>query len=432
VPAETIARIAREFATTKPSVLASHKRDAGGPNYANSWRTSRCFLILNALVGSIDRPGGRILDRKPALPGLWDVFDLPPYPESASGVRIDGLEEAPILYKLNMGSFTTLAEGILSGKPYPVKAAVVWHHNVLAFPNPNRLIEALKTLDFIAVSDVMPTEIVQLADVVLPESTYFETGGLVPRAYHAMYPQVALKEPLPTLYDTKPFGSVALAILRAMGLDEYAPDGMGGGPILEAQLEALGTTVAEIRGSGGLWGEPVELEPAVEFKTPSKKVELYSTTLEENGYDPLPYWQPPRAELSDEYPFHLLIYRQPWERLTQNQNDPVLAELWPENCAVLHADTARELGISEGDYVWVESRWGKIKVKAKLTQGIRPDCVAVDHGFGHWSPALSVAYGKGANDGELAPNATIDEQLQYKDPSMSAYWEDIAVRVYKA
>ncbi len=432
VPAETIARIAREFATTKPSVLASHKRDAGGPNYANSWRTSRCFLILNALVGSIDRPGGRILDRKPALPGLWDVFDLPPYPESASGVRIDGLEEAPILYKLNMGSFTTLAEGILSGKPYPVKAAVVWHHNVLAFPNPNRLIEALKTLDFIAVSDVMPTEIVQLADVVLPESTYFETGGLVPRAYHAMYPQVALKEPLPTLYDTKPFGSVALAILRAMGLDEYAPDGMGGGPILEAQLEALGTTVAEIRGSGGLWGEPVELEPAVEFKTPSKKVELYSTTLEENGYDPLPYWQPPRAELSDEYPFHLLIYRQPWERLTQNQNDPVLAELWPENCAVLHADTAHELGISEGDYVWVESRWGKIKVKAKLTQGIRPDCVAVDHGFGHWSPALSVAYGKGANDGELAPNATIDEQLQYKDPSMSAYWEDIAVRVYKA
>jgi len=432
VPAETIVRIAREFATTKPAVIASHKRDAGGPNYTNSWRTSRCFLILNALVGSIDRPGGRILDRKHKLPGLWDVFELPPYPDSVKGPRIDGLEKAPILYKKNLGSFTTLAEGILSGKPYPVKAALVWRHNVLAFPNPDRLVEALKTLDFIAVSDIFPSEMVQLADVVLPDNTYFESGGLAPRVYHAMYPQVALKEPLPTLYETRGFGSVALAILRKMGLNEYAPEGMGGGPIMQAGLEALGTSVAEIRGNGGVWGEPVELKPKTEFNTPSKKIELYSTTLEEHGYDPLPYWQPPRTKLTDEYPLHLLIYRKPWERMTYTQNDPVLAEFYPENTASLHPDTAGNLGISDGDYVWVESQWGKIKVKAKLTQGIRPDCVAVDHGFGHWSPGLSVAYGKGANDGDVAPNATIEEQLQWNDPSMSAYWEDIAVKVYKA
>lgn len=235
VPAETIARIAREYATTRPAVIAHHKRDAGGPNYVNSWHLNRCYIILDALIGSLDRPGGHILDRKPHLPGLGDVFDLPPYPDTIKGPRIDGLEKFPLLKQLGKGSFSTLAEGILSQDPYPVKAAVVWKHNVLAFPNPARLVEALKTLDFIAVSDILPSEMAQLADVVLPDNLYFEGGGLNPRGYHAMYPQVALREPLPSVHDTKGFGGVSLALLRKMGLEEYAPEGMGGKAIMQAQ-----------------------------------------------------------------------------------------------------------------------------------------------------------------------------------------------------
>jgi len=74
----------------------------------------------------------------------------------------------------------------------------------------------------------------------------------------------------------------------------------------------------------------------------------------------------------------------------------------------------------------------KIKVRVHLTEGIRPDCVAVDHGFGHWSPGLSVAYGKGANDGDLVPNLTVAQQLEIGCPAMATAWEDVAVKVYKA
>ncbi|MGQ9627111.1 MAG: molybdopterin-dependent oxidoreductase [Anaerolineae bacterium] len=432
VPAETITRIAREFATTKPAVVASHKRDAGGPNYANSWHTAQCFVILDTLVGSLDRPGGHILDRKPRLPDIGDVWEIPEYPETTKLPRIDGMEQFPILYKTGKGSFSTLAEGILSQDPYPVKAAFVWKHNLLAFPNPARLIEALKTLDFIAVSDILPSEMVQLADVVLPDNTYFESSGLSPREYHAMYPQVALRESLPALYETKGFGSISLTILKKMGLDEYVPEGMGGTALMKAQLEALGTTVEEIRNNGGLWGEPQELKPNTEFGTPSGKIELYSTVLEENGYDPLPRWVEPQAVLNEDYPYHLLVWRKPWERMTQSQNDPLLAEFYPENEALLHPDTANKLGIADGDYVWVESRVGRINIRAHLTQGIRPDCVAVDHGFGHWSPGLSVAYQKGGNDGELIPNQTVAQQLDVGCPAMTALMEDVAVKVYKA
>lgn len=431
VPAETLARIAREFAATKPAVVASHKRDAGGPNYTNSWHTAQCFVIMDALVGSLDRPGGHIWDRTPKLPGISDVWELPPYPDTRKGPRIDGMEQFPILYKTTKGSFSTVAEGILAQDPYPVKAAFVWKHNVLAFPNPPRIVEALKTLDFIAVSDVLPTEIVQLADVVLPDNTYFEGSGLVARSYHAMYPQVALKEALPAVYDTKGFGGISLEILRRMGLNEYAPEGMGGKALMQAGLEALGTTVEEIKANGGMWGEAKPLKPKTEFGTPSKKIEFKAALLEEEGYPALPEWKPARSTLSDDYPFHLLVWRRPWERMTQSQNDSLMAQFYPENSATLNVDTAQKLGIREGDEIWVESPAGKIKLKATLTQGIRPDCVAVDHGFGHWSSGLSIACGKGANDGDLIPTHTVSQQLAEGDPAMSAMMEDVVVKVYK-
>ncbi len=432
VPAATLARIAREFATTRPAVVASHKRDAGGPNYTNSWHTAQCMVVMDALAGTIDRPGGHIWDRGFKLPGLSDVWEFPDYPETKRGPRIDGMEKFPILYKTTKGSFSTLAESILAQDPYPLKAAVVWKHNVLAFPSPRRIVEALKTLDFIAVSDVLPSEIVQLADVVLPDNTFFEGTGLVGRKYHAMFPQVALKEGLPALHDTKSFSSVSLAILHKMGLGEYSPEGMSGKGLMNAELEALGTTVDEIKANGGMWGEAKEFEPKTEFGTPSKKIEFKASLLEENGYPALPEWKPPRSSLCEDSPFHLLIWRKPWERMTQTQNDPLLAEIYPENSVLINVQSAEELGIQDGDEVKVTSVAGEIKLKATLTQGIRPDCVAVDHGFGHWSEGYSIAYGKGANDGDLIPTLTVQQQLDEGCPGMSALMTDVVVGVVKA
>jgi thiosulfate reductase/polysulfide reductase chain A len=432
VPAETIARVAREFATIKPAVVAHHKRDAGGPNYLNSWHLNRCYIILDALAGTLDRPGGHILDRKHKLPGWTDIFDIPPYADTTKGPRIDGLERFPILYGTGKGSFSTLAEGILNQDPYPLKAALVWKHNLLAFPDPARMAEALASLEFVAVSEILPSEMVQFADIVLPDNTFFEGSGLNQRTYQAMYPQIALREALPAPYDTKSIGSVTISLLRKMGLEEYAPEGMGGKAILEAGLEALGTTKDEIKAAGGMFGDPVPFEPKNEFGTASKKIELYSTMMEEHGYDPLPKWEPPKASLSEEYPFHLLIYRKPFERMTQSQNDPVFREFWPENAVIMNSGKAEEMGIADGDEVHVESNAGKITLKAKLLNGIRPDCVAIDHGFGHWSPGYSVAAGVGANAGDLLPAMTIEEQLTHNTPDMAAYMEDVALKVYKA
>ncbi|MFC1921582.1 molybdopterin-dependent oxidoreductase [Chloroflexota bacterium] len=432
VPADTIVKVAREFATIKPAVIAHHKRDAGGPNYANSWRLNHCYVILDALVGSLDRPGGHILDRTPKLSNFVQTFNLPDYPDSRKGPRVDSLEQFPLLYQRTKGSFSNLADAILREEPYPIKAAVVWKDNVLAFPDPRHIEEAIMSLDFVAVSDIYPSEIVQLADIVLPETTFFSSNSLNPRTYHAMYPQVALRQALPGLYDCKSFGSVSISLLKKMGFNEYAPEGIGGGVILKADLEALGITAEDIINNGGVWGDEVPLKPKTEFGTPSKKIELYGTVLEKYGYDPLPKWEPPLAKTSTEYPFHLLIFRKPWHRMTQSQNDPVTSEFWPENKALINSEVAREMGIADGEEICVESTAGKINLKAQPTKGIRPDCIAIEHGFGHWSQELGIACGKGANDGELIPDRSIEDLLKINGPDMAALMEDVVLKVTKA
>ncbi len=119
-------------------------------------------------------------------------------------------------------------------------------------------------------------------------------------------------------------------------------------------------------------------------------------------------------------------------KMTQTQNNSLAMELFPENSATIHVSLGSKLGIKDGDEVYVESRTGKIKVKAKLIEGIRPDTVQVMHGFGHWAKDLSVAYGKGGNDGDLIPDMTFEEMAALKDPGMGACMQDFGVKLYKA
>lgn len=443
VPAETIRKIARDFASADNPVIPTHKRDAAGPNYRNSWRLCHALICLNALVGAIDSTGGEVIERKPSVPGITTVFDVPAYPKSKeelmAEVRIDGMEKFPILHKtaggIGKGIMQTPAENILEGKPYPVKAAIVWKQNILAFPNPDRVVEAFKKLDFVVVSEIYPNEMAQMADVVLPEPTYLEKSGVAVRSYFAKYPQVAAKQPVvKTLYETKGLGGQTLGILKAMGLNQYV-DGISGGKLIDAQCEALGVTWDELKAKG-LWDDREnkpfkEHEKLGKLKTPTGKIEFYGTTLEKYGYDPMPKWQEKRDMPSTEYPFYYLIYRKPFAKMTENQNLSVMDELRPENGVLMNTRAAKELGIHDGDYVYVESRAGKVRIKAELTEGIRPDCVAIDHGYGHWSKELTVTYNKGANDGDLIPIRREDEAIADGDPVCGASMEDICVKVYK-
>ena len=436
IPADTIARIAKEFATTLPAIIPTHKRDAGGPLYSNSWRTSHAIVILNALVGNIDRKGGYIFSRTPQVPSFNDLF--PPaaeFPEKRKD-RIDGQENYPLIQRtgggLGKAGFTTVADGILNEKPYAIKGAFFRKHNTMAFPNQVRFVEALKKLEFIVVLDIIGSELAQMADVVLPEPYFLETSGMIHRNYFSFYPQFAVRQPVhDTIYDTKGYGAIVEGIAKGMGLEAYF-EGVSGGKMRDEQLKALGSSWEELNSSpNGLWSGDNTFKPREEFNTPSKKIELYSTALKDNGHDPLPAWEPRREEPKDGE-FTFLVTRPACHRMTESQSNEAMMEIVGENVLFINPKAAQDLGINEGDEVVIESRANKIQLKAAFKKGLRPDCVASYHGFGHWSKELSMAYGKGAHCGDLIPDYSIAEMKDINDPGMGGCMNDYGVKVSKA
>ncbi len=432
VEAATIEEVAREFGTIRPALIPNHKRDAGGPNYSNSWRVAFCKLILNTLVGSIDQKGGQVFPRTPSMPGFDEIFPPPEFPEMKTE-RIDGFEKHPIIGPTRRGDFSTVTHAILEEEPYPLKAAFFRKHNVLAFPDAVKFTEALRKLDFVAVVDVWPSEMVQMADVVFPEPYFLETSSFGARSYFAFYPQLALRQPvIEPMYDTRGYGGVIEGLARAMGMEEYFAD-VNGGQLREEQLQALGTSWEELQNSpNGLWSDEKEFTPRTSFDTESGKIEFYSRELEKHGYDPLPYWQPKREMPDSEFPFYMLISRPGMHKMTSTQNNELMLQAYPENTVILHKDKAREMGIEEGEELYVESRAGRIKLQAELIEGIRPDCICIEHGFGHWSKEYSLAYQRGANEGDLVPRISIEEMLKINDPGAGSCMNDFCVKVYKA
>ncbi|MDP2720061.1 MAG: molybdopterin dinucleotide binding domain-containing protein, partial [Dehalococcoidia bacterium] len=123
------------------------------------------------------------------------------------------------------------------------------------------------------------------------------------------------------------------------------------------------------------------------------KVELYSTILESQGYDPLPYFVEPNEspystpELAQEYPLILSTGgRLPYYFHSQYRQIPWLRQLQPYPLVQIHPDTAEGLGIQDGDWTWIETPRGKIKQKAQLFKGLDPRVVIVQASW--WYPEM--------------------------------------------
>ena len=124
------------------------------------------------------------------------------------------------------------------------------------------------------------------------------------------------------------------------------------------------------------------------FYTFSGKIELYSQSLESNGYDPLPVYQEPMEsivstpEIARDYPLTLTTgARQPMYLHSQHRNIASLNKLLPEPWLEIHPQTARACGIHDGDRAVVESPRGSVSMTVRVTDGILPEVVHLPHGW---------------------------------------------------
>lgn len=143
------------------------------------------------------------------------------------------------------------------------------------------------------------------------------------------------------------------------------------------------------------------------FDTPSGKAELAQPKLAEkkdfrgNPLDPLPTYRPRDVQPSAEYPLYYIGWKDAMHTQTRTWNNQWLRELRPEAPLMIHPETARRLGIAEGDEVAVESPQGSIRMHAHLTKRIHRQVVGAQHGGGHWALGRFASKGGGNHSGFL-------------------------------
>jgi thiosulfate reductase/polysulfide reductase chain A len=171
-------------------------------------------------------------------------------------------------------------------------------------------------------------------------------------------------------------------------------------------------------------------KPVRGFFTPSGKVELYNADFAKkkdvagNPVDPLPGYKPRDWQPDANYPLYLINWKEANHTHTRSQNNPWLLDIKPTNVLVIHPDTAARLGITDGDAVWAESKYGKARAVAKVTLRIHPEVVGAQHGFGHWRFG-KLAVGRGSYFGDL-------NFLTAYDPlSGQGCHKEVCVKVYK-
>ena len=403
IPPELIRDSAREMARHRPATLVHPGRHATW--YGNDAQRSRAIALLNALLGSWGRKGGFY------FPDSMDVpaYPYPEYPHSERG-KVDNPGHK---YPFASETITTgIRDATLSGQPYPIKGWLVYATNLLqALPSQEETLRAIQQLDLMVVVDVVPSEIAGWADVVLPETTYLERyDDLNVELFRE--PFVALRQPVvPAPHDQKPNWWIARELALRLGLGAYYP-WTDVEQYLDHRLQAAGHSLAQLKEKGLVKGPQPQLyyENGVvpEFATPSGKIEFYSTQLAQAGFDPVPRFERPAAGPPGS--FRLLYGRAPVHTFSRTQTNPILRDAMDENEVWVNASVGGRMELASGDYVRLRNQDGVLsnRVKVRVTEAIRPDCVYMVHGFGHTARGLHGAYGRGASDAQLITRYATD------------------------
>lgn len=408
IPAERIRETARAMGAAKPAVALHPGRHATW--YGDDTQRARAMAILTALLGSWGREGGITLPT--SVPR--GSFDLPDFPESSRG-RADGAGTTFPLASEELGVTNGLVEATLSGKPYPLKAWIVYGQNVLqSIPQPERTKKAIQALDLMVVVDVMPNDHVLWADLVLPEATYLERYDPPTVAETAKVPFVSVRFPaVEPLHESKPGWWIAREMAKRLGLEAFfpwkTPEEHYATVVepMEVDPEAL-----RVRGAMAFPGRPY-LEDRITagdtlFETESGKIEFYSQRLKDLGFDPLPLYTPVEAPPAGH--FRLIYGRAPVHSFARSENNEMLHGLMPENELWISTAAAAQLGLKDRQRVSLHNLDGaqSLPVPLRVTEGIRSDCVYLVHGFGQTSRLLSRAGGQGASDTSLMSRVKVD------------------------
>ncbi|MBI2365823.1 MAG: molybdopterin-dependent oxidoreductase, partial [Deltaproteobacteria bacterium] len=385
----------RFFTATQPNCYYTYN---GIEQHADSMQINRAVCLFYALTGYLDRRGGNVRFPKPAVNDVEGRKLLSAeqtnkrlgYAERPLGPTHTGKVQAYEVYK-----------AILTEKPYPVRGFLSFGGDIILSNGDTETgRRALQALDLYVQTEFYETPAARYADFLLPASTPWESWnlrttfeqGAETSAYMQYRSQVIAPE-----HESRPDLEIIFDLALRMGFGEQFWNGS-----LEKAFDHIlapsGITLAELKRYPG--GMPVPLEVKYQkylkggFKTPSRKVEIYSLAFEKHGYDPLPGLRMPEeifgATTVERYPFTLTTAKTISFCHGQHRSVPSLRRKVPEPFAEINPRDAQSCGIYDGEMMRVETAVSAITLKAAFNPRLPEKVVRVMHGWWQGCPQLEL------------------------------------------
>ena len=425
VPAETIARIAREYATLKPSVLY---QGYGMQRRAYGEQVVRAGCVLAAITGNVGVSGGWASGlglQAPDGGGLWTVFPTGENPVKAT-IPVFLWTEACL-----RGKSMIAADGIRGAErldnDIKLIYAVATNCLINQHADVNRTAEILRDeskVEFITVQDNFLTPTARFADIILPACTQFETWGVEDGWKYGdeVILQPQLVEPLG---ESKSDYRICAELAERLGIGEAFTEGCDEKDWVEycfnefrrLRFPELPTFDEFIERNLGAWTRPA-VKPAIAFedfrrdpekfplKTPSGKIEIFSKQLFDLGKpDEIPAipkyiqeWESPFPEApaavpggviqsstpkdigaGKRYPLQAIGHHTLHRVHSTHDNNDWLEEAFPQRVFMNPLD-AMPRGITDGDGVKVYNDRGALILPCRLTPRIMPGVVDIPQG----------------------------------------------------
>jgi anaerobic selenocysteine-containing dehydrogenase len=380
--ADDIIKAARLFAEDTPGCI---QIGSSLERQANCGQTVRAIICLMGVTGNIERPGSMMSWVVPDTGLLEDFYlEIPLTEEMRKGIV--GSSD------FRMGAARTAhSDSVIKQLVNGNSVVKVWFsvggQQILHLANTKEVMQAILNVDFLAHADQFMGPMAEHADIVLPAAHWLEMDDI-----YNMHPRFMIEAinktvdpPGEAWPDNKIFNELGKRMAPQYWFENVEK-------MLDYTVRKANITWKDFSQKGvvaRMGKDQIYYKYKTDywkkgggFPTPTGKFEFFSTVLEDLGYDALPYFQEPgespysTPELAREYPLVLSTgYRQPFYFLSQYRNIPWLRSFQKDPVVQIHPETAKGLGIEDGDWAWIETPRGRIKQKARLFPGIHPKVV---------------------------------------------------------
>ncbi len=413
ISADTVVRLAREYATTKPSAI---RVNFGLQRHRGGGAAVRAITCLPALVGAWREAAGGV------LLATGDFYSM----------NHQALERPDLIWN-NPRTINAAAIGdaLLEAQP-PIRALFVYNSNpVTVAPDSEKVVRGFSRSDlFTVVHDVFFTDTADYADIFLPATTQLEHLD-IHKSYGHLY--VMLNQPaIAPVGEALPNTEVFRRLARKLGLTEPSLSDSDETMVRQAlesnHARMAGIGFDELKRNG--WQRlnvPQHYAPFAQgnFPTPSGKCEFYSETAKAMGLDPLPQFVAPKEsvqsapELGQRFPLAMISPPQRNALNSSFANLPLFLESEKEPHLDIHPSDAAARGIKEGDWVRIFNDRGAFGARARVSDRARAGCVV----------AVSLWWRKLAPDGTNANQVT---SQALADMGNAATYYDALVEVQRA